>query len=123
MHPPFGHRNEPEMFDKPYFWDGKATKRAEDLGSANEKIATVYVQNAQVVRMPRDGHCVYHALIHGLGKGIGLGFNAMSILELRKELVDFVRKNSKLEVYGHPLERWIRWECLCRYMYALSGCM
>jgi len=40
----------------------------------------------------------------------------MSILQLRKELVGFVRMNSKLEVHGHSLERWIGWECLCRYI-------
>jgi len=114
-HPPFGHRNVPELFDDPIFYDGKKGS-AGDLGSARHKVATVYVQNAQVIRMPRDGHCLYHALIHGTGNGIGSGIDAMSILQLRKELVGFVRMNSKLEVHGHSLERWIGWECLCRYI-------
>jgi hypothetical protein len=113
-HPPFGHRNVPELFDSPIFWDGK---KGRELGSEKHKVATVYVQNARVIHMPRDGHCLYHALIHGTGNGIGSGINAMSILQLRKELVDFVRMNSKLEVHGHSLERWIGWECLCRYIY------
>ena len=114
-HPPFGHRSEPTFvqpasFDNPIA-DGKRGK-AEDIGAAKYKVATVYIQNAQVVRIPRDGHCLYHALIHATG-------HTGSILQLRKELVGFIRMNYKMQVHGQPLEKWINWECLCRFISAL----
>jgi hypothetical protein len=108
-HPPFGHRREP-TFDNPIS-DGNKGK-AEDIGAAKYKVATVYVQNAQVVRQPRDGHCLYHALIHATG-------NTGSILQLRKELVGFIRMNYKMQVHGQSLDTWIRWECLCRFIFAM----
>jgi hypothetical protein len=114
MHPPFGHRTEPTFvqptFDNPIS-DGERGKAA-DIAAAKYKVATVYVQNAQVVRQPRDGHCLYHALIHATG-------NTGSILQLRKELVGFIRMNYKMQVHGQPLETWIKWECLCRFISAL----
>ena len=111
-HPPFGRR--PETFE--YIHITKALTgvrgRAEDIEACKYKIATVYIQNAQVIRQPRDGSCLYHALIHGTG-------HTGSVMQLRRELVDFVRTNYKLEVHGYSLETWIRWECLCRYVGAL----
>jgi hypothetical protein len=106
---PFGERKEPTFAHPIPF--GK-TGKARDLGNANLKVATVYIQDAQVVRQPRDGSGLYHALIHGLGHSI-------SILQLRKEIVGFVRQHPDLEVHGHSLKTWIEWECLCRQAIAI----
>ncbi len=81
--------------------------RAADLGNACLKRAQIFVQGAQVIRQPRDGHCLFHSLIHGLG-------HTLSILDLRKELSQFVLKNPNLMAHGHPLSTWIMWECQCR---------
>ena len=71
----------------------------------------VFVQNAQVVRMPRDGSCLYHALIQHTNYGTGAN---LTILQLRRELVDFVLQHKDLVVHGQPIQTWIKWECQCR---------
>ena len=101
---PFSDRREP-TFELPVREGQRGNTY--DLGNALLKPVAVYVQGAQVVRQPRDGHCLYHALIHGLG-------HTLSILDLRKELSEFVRKNPGLIAHGHPLSTWIMWECHCR---------
>lgn len=92
-------------FDLPVL-DGQRG-RATDLGNAILKRGKIFVQGAQVIRQPRDGHCLFHSLIHGLG-------HTLSILDLRKELSEFVLKNPNLIAHGHPLSTWIMWECQCR---------
>jgi hypothetical protein len=101
---PFADRREP-TFESPVR-EGQ-TGKMHDLGNALLKPVPVYVQGAQVVRQPRDGQCLYHALISGLG-------HTLSILDLRKELSEFVKKNPNLIAHGHPLSAWIMWECYCR---------
>jgi hypothetical protein len=120
-HPPFGHRSEPTFvqpasFDNPIA-NGK-TGKADDIGATKFKLAIVYVQNAQVVRQPRDEHSLFHALITATG-------HTGSVLQLRQDLVGFTRLNFNMQVHGHSLEKWIHWECLCRSISALlcvCGC-
>jgi len=108
--PPFGDRKPPTYNDP--ITDGRRGS-ARDLGNMGLKTVVVYVQNATVIRQPRDGSCLYHALIHGLG-------HSLSILELRKELVGFVRQNSAMKFHGQSLESWIKWECCCRlFLYCV----
>jgi hypothetical protein len=108
---PFGNRDEP-TFENPCpvkvdrGWDS-----ARLLGNMKLKNVEVFVQNAQVVRMPRDGSCLYHALIQHTNYGTGAN---LSILQLRRELVDFVLQHKDLVVHGQPLHTWIKWECQCR---------
>ena len=101
---PFAGRQDP-TFDLPVREGQRG--RAADLGNASLKRGQIFVQGAQVIRQPRDGHCLFHSLIHGLG-------HTLSILDLRKELSEFVLKNPNLMAHGHPLSTWIMWECHCR---------
>jgi len=101
---PFAGRQDP-TFDLPVREGQRG--HAADLGNAYLKRAKIFVQGAQVIRQPRDGHCLFHSLIHGLG-------HTLSILDLRKELSEFVLKNPNLIAHGHPLSTWIMWECHCR---------
>jgi len=108
---PFGNRDEP-TFENPCpvkvdrGWDS-----ARLLGNMRLKKLEVFVQNAQVVRMPRDGSCLYHALIQHTNYGTGAN---LTILQLRRELVDFVLQHKDLVVHGQPIQTWIKWECQCR---------
>jgi hypothetical protein len=114
-HPPFGHRSEP-TFIEPASFDNPIPAgqrgKACDIGATKFKLAIVYVQNAQVVRQPRDGHSIFHALNTATG-------HRGSVLQLRQDLVGFTRMNFNMQVHGHSLEKWINWECLCRFISAL----
>jgi hypothetical protein len=109
--PPFGDRK-PPTFNDP-ITDGRRGN-ARDLGNMGLKSVSVYVQDAMVIRQPRDGSCLYHALIHGLG-------HSLSILDLRKELVGFVRQHFDMKFHGQSLETWIKWECCCRLFWYCVG--
>jgi hypothetical protein len=108
---PFGRRDEP-TFENPVpvgVMGGLQTALA--LGNMRFKKADIYVQNAQVIRMPRDGNCLYHALTHYANAVCDAN---MSIIQLRKELVGFVRQHCDLILHGQSLQTWIKWECQCR---------
>ena len=109
--PPFGNRNEPTFESPVPVAVNRGWQSARSLGSITSNSLKIFVQNAQVVRMPRDGSCLYHALIHHTNYVCGAN---LSILQIRKELVGFVRQHCNLVVHGHPLEMWIKWECQCR---------
>jgi len=109
--PPFGKRNEPTFENPVPVAVDRGWQSARSLGSITSNNLKIFVQNAQVIRMPRDGSCLYHALIHHTNYVCGAN---SSILQIRKELVGFVRQHCNLVVHGQPLQTWIKWECQCR---------
>jgi len=109
--PPFGKRNEPTFENPCPVKVDRGWQSARSLGNMIFKKLEIFVQNAQVVRMPRDGSCLYHALIQHTNYVTGAN---LSILQLRRELVDFVLQHKDLVVHGQPLQQWIKWECQCR---------
>lgn len=109
--PPFGKRNEPTFENPCPVKVDRGWQSARSLGNMAFKKMEIFVQNAQVVRMPRDGSCLYHALIQHTNHVTGAN---LSILQLRRELVDFVLQHKDLVVHGQPLQQWIWWECHCR---------
>jgi hypothetical protein len=109
--PPFGNRNEPTFENPCPVKVDRGWQSARSLGNMSFKKLEIFVQNAQVVHMPRDGSCLYHALIQHTIHVTGAN---LSILQLRRELVDFVLQHKDLVVHGQPLQQWIKWECQCR---------
>jgi hypothetical protein len=110
---PFGNRDEPTFENPVPVAVNRGWQSARSLGNMQFKKLEIFVQHAQVVRMPRDGSCLYHALIHYANAVCGAN---LSILQLRKELVGFVRQHCELVIHGQPLQTWIKWECQCRYI-------
>jgi len=103
---PYGQRDEPTFEDFQKVHVGRGMNPPPRL-----RTLEIFVQDAQVVRMPRDGSCLYHALTHHTNQACGANF---SILQLRKRLVGFMRQHSDLVVAGKTLQTWIQWECQCR---------
>jgi hypothetical protein len=108
---PFGQRDEPTFENPVPVAVERGWQSARSLGNMNLKKSEIFVQHAQVVRMPRDSFCLYYALIHFANAVCDAN---LSVVQLKKELVGYVRQHCDLILHGHPLQTWIKWECQCR---------
>eukprot|EP00403_Amphidinium_massartii_P041842 CAMPEP_0178445260 /NCGR_PEP_ID=MMETSP0689_2-20121128/40045_1 /TAXON_ID=160604 /ORGANISM="Amphidinium massartii, Strain CS-259" /LENGTH=387 /DNA_ID=CAMNT_0020069745 /DNA_START=13 /DNA_END=1176 /DNA_ORIENTATION=+ len=70
---------------------------------ASECEAVPIVRNADVIRQPGDGSCLFHSLSYGLADGT-------SASTLREEICSFMAKNAGREISGTPLNQWVQWD-------------
>eukprot|EP00927_Polykrikos_kofoidii_P074817 TRINITY_DN70856_c0_g1_i1.p1 TRINITY_DN70856_c0_g1~~TRINITY_DN70856_c0_g1_i1.p1 ORF type:complete len:288 (+),score=45.49 TRINITY_DN70856_c0_g1_i1:183-1046(+) len=61
------------------------------------------IVQGRVIRMPRDGSCLFHSLAYGLGGNT-------SAVQLRQEIADFIEEQPETVVGGSALKDWIMWE-------------
>lgn len=62
-----------------------------------------YYVRGKIQRMPRDGSCLFHSLVAGLGRQTSAG-------RLREEICDFIEVNPDALLGGKPLSDWLQWE-------------
>jgi len=61
----------------------------------------VPIVSARLIRQPRDGSCLFHALAYGIKANAD---------QLRLEIAFFIGTNTEFEVSGTPLKKWIAWD-------------
>lgn len=88
-------------------WLNYGRKHPLSMGRTSEKYT---VRHGKVVQQPGDGSCLFHSLCFGLNGGKGRGTSADI---LRKELMNFISSNPRMEIAGDTLEEWIKWDTSC----------
>jgi hypothetical protein len=86
--------------------DALVRRHAEE-GATTGASTPVHVVLGEVVRMPGDGSCMFHALNFGTPPEDGSNYTADI---LRVEIAYFIGKNAAFEVCGSPLSDWIEWD-------------
>lgn len=78
-----------------------------DMGTSGGNFS---VHQSKATRMPQpgDGSCLFHSLRYGLQKI--LRGNIPGAHELRRQLANFIARNSRLEIAGDTLEEWVCWD-------------
>jgi len=85
-------------------WANYGRKHPAQMGSNSGKFV---LRRANMVRQPGDGSCLFHSLCFGLKR---LGAARSNAHGLRRELANFIQRNSHLEIAGDTLEEWVRWD-------------
>ena len=89
-------------------WENRGRHLAShDRGATSD---VVVIPQAQEIRKPGDGSCLYHALNFGLNQ---LGRQHGTAAELRRDLADFLRDHPTLQISGDTLDEWVRWDQQC----------
>jgi len=89
-------------------WENRGRHLAShDRGATSD---VVVIPQAQEIRKPGDGSCLYHALNFGLNQ---LGRQHGTAAELRRDLADFLRDHPTLPISGDTLDEWVRWDQQC----------
>ena len=70
---------------------GLKTEHDEGHGKNNEN------KEMQLIPQPGDGSCLFHSLVYGLS---GRASNEKVSRELRRDIVDFIRKHPEHEING-----------------------
>eukprot|EP00928_Gymnodinium_smaydae_P074228 TRINITY_DN57297_c0_g1_i1.p1 TRINITY_DN57297_c0_g1~~TRINITY_DN57297_c0_g1_i1.p1 ORF type:complete len:440 (-),score=59.17 TRINITY_DN57297_c0_g1_i1:57-1376(-) len=81
-------------------WVNYGNKHPMQMGSSG---GDFLLRNAQVVRQPGDGSCLYHSLAFGLDEYV-------TGHQLRRQLALFVYQNPGLTISGDTVEEWVRWD-------------
>jgi len=79
-------------------------KHSQQMGENGGKLL---LRNANMIRQPGDGSCLFHSLCFGLSRG---GISQMAASELRREIARFIERNPQREISGDTLEEWVRWD-------------
>lgn len=92
-------------------------------GNEDDKIGTKLKSNCHAVGLtfsdvtPRDGNCFFHAVSCQLGR---LGLDEKEPLQLRIEVVDYLKENRTSEVKSYPNENKViikQSSCTFAYLY------
>jgi len=86
-------------------WVNHGSKRPSQISPCSGKCI---LRGGRVVHQPPDGSCLFHSLCFGLNRGESSG--DVFAAQLRRDLAQFIRCNSQLEISGDTLQEWVRWD-------------
>ena len=97
--------------------DAQRKKLVELMGQSGD----AYMPEADVIKMPGDGSCLFHSLAYGLGR---FG-NTSTASALRARLMDWLSGNGDANIADTPVREWVKGDSgssVANYTARMRGC-